>query len=110
MEYAKILPAVEKHEGTHGRTDIVSHYQFWHVDALKKDTDHDPAVKVERLTKPPGTTKKEFVKYVASKIEEYFTEVNRIWQKEIDRVKLQGFEDVPDYLPAGKRIDWTYPD
>ena len=109
VEYAKILPAVEKHEGTHGSKNIESHYQFWHVNALKKDTLHDPAVKVERLTKPPGTTKEEFVKYVASKIEGYFTEVNRIWNEEKQRVELEG-EDVPDYLPDGKRIDWTYPD
>ena len=61
------------------------------------------------ITKPPRTTKQESVQYIANKISAYFKGVNRIWEEK-DRMERTGIDSVPDYLPAGKRIDWTYPD
>ncbi len=80
------------------------------MEALKKGTPNDPAAKAERLTKPPGTTKEAFNEYVTNEIEDYFLEANRIWNEEYERMERTQTDPVPDYLPAGKRIDWTYPD
>ena len=108
--YKDILPSVNKHEGTDCDTTRVSHYQFWHVKALKKGTPRDPARRLERLTvrSDRDLTRKQlqarFWNFVTNEIGRYIKEANRIWNEEQDEKKI------PTYLPAGKQIDWIYPD
>ncbi len=116
VEYAEILPAVETHEGTHLKKNINSHYQFWYVDSLKKGTRDDPARRLERMTWRFTLNLKEdelrqrFLEHVARSIFRFMTDADNTWNTEKKISDERGYENVPDYLPAGKHIDWDYPD
>ena len=116
VQYAEILPAVETHEGTHLNKRINSHYQFWYVDSLKKGTRDDPARRVERITtrfspyfKKEGLSTR-FNNHIVQSIGLFIKQVNERWNTEKKISDRRGYENVPDYLPAGKEIDWDYPD
>ena len=113
VDYDDILLAVKLHEGVYGNIPEKSHYSYWHNDALKKGTPHDPARQLERFIgvpymvsdKPYEELREDFYSLVAAELRRHIDEANRIWSSDVQTIDLEP----PLYLPGDRRI-WFFPE